>query len=171
MRFVLAFVLSSVLMFGCGDDGDSEPRNFSSFTSFSFSRSGDLDFCPPPDQVFRATITKRVSGEYEFSYSMLAPSPAGQDDCVSPRSETECWVEDPAPTRALTNDEVQRVVDAFTAVPVAGPHEGCPFVGGDSCLINSFEWDAETLRDAPCDDLRIPEETALALAALLDQLR
>jgi hypothetical protein len=31
--------------------------------------------------------------------------------------------------------------------------------------------DAETLRDAPCDDLRLREETALALVALLDQLR
>ncbi len=118
-------------MFGCGDDGDSEPRNFGSFTAFSLSRSGDLGFCPPLDQVFRATIAKRVSGEYEFSYSMLAPGPAGQDDCVALRTETECWVEDLA-TRTLTNDEAQRVVDAFTAVPVAGPHEGCPFVGGDS---------------------------------------
>lgn len=154
-------------------------------TDFMFRRNPALGFCPPLDEIFSATISRRDDGHYVAALSVLEPTTADDPDCLPFFFLfTECAKEVALPERNLSTEEVATLRATFSAVQVFEVRDPiCDVIVIDPCVVNVLSWTRAvgdvtspdrvtfSLNDEPHATRRLPRAEVHRIAAVLDGLR
>ena len=160
---------------GCDSSPPCDPvpvdNDFRGFGTFQFVSQPGLGFCPQIPGVLSATIL-RVDDEYVATVTLVVEEDAPPEECLPGIFEAECAVARELEPRALTADEVDRMIELFASVETYIEQEPfCECVAIDPCLIRAYGWDdSPRFSEFPCSTLRIGTEDGQAIARFVQSL-
>ncbi len=151
-------------------------RNLSVFDEFHFEWTPGLGFCPPAESVLSATIRRSPTGEYALEMTVSSESRPTNGGCAA---DTEIETIDGCaqimelPSRVLTQDEIDTMLDLFRRVVVWRTVflEPCFLRVVDPCVTTSFIWDDFETTDFPCNPTHLTAQEASSILFFLDTLR
>jgi hypothetical protein len=129
---------------GNGNDNSATVVDRSDFHEFRFGQGSALGFCPSLDSVFQASIDRQDDGTYTLEMSIIEAGERGVDECMDNSElvdvEADCVVVRELPSRSLTEDEAQQVLEVFSTIGSTYyffDYETCV----DPCVIYWLSWD------------------------------
>ena len=149
----------------------SRERDFSDFASFTLSRRSGLGFCPDIGSVLDAEIERQSDGTYLARLWVADEGPLDHPDCVFSFGEPPCIRRVPVAERALTDDDIEILRDAFRSVVVyEARHPSCAAVAYDYCVLDRFDWDGAVVSNDLCTSAWMPFGDRERLGDALDRL-
>jgi hypothetical protein len=149
-------------------------RDFSDFRVFTFNHRLSFGYCPRIGAPSRVILAENDAGDVVLNATVIVEGTPGDPACIedaTPVPAAACVKEEERPARVLTDDEVTRVRNAFTAiVNEQQRNPDCGRVAIEPCLIDELNWDGFVLTDFECGAPRLPPDQGAALVALFDTL-
>lgn len=146
--------------------------DFSGFTTFELRQDPGFGFCPDIERLYRTRIVKDESGKYFATLTTLREGVEGIDECLPRQRFLECYVPEEEPARELTAAEAELLRSSFRSVPTfQDPDPICNCIAIDPCRVTSLTWDEQELSAFICAGPRVAEESAQAIADVLETLR
>jgi len=116
---------------------EEEPENEQ---VLKFNGTGAEGFCPQPDEIFQAIITRQEDGSFLFTGTVLLEGDAEIDDCLQGLDVSEdCLVETELDQVTLTTEQAEELEVLLESVPEkeCQTPKACAV---DPCLIDVYEF-------------------------------